>query len=373
MFADGGTVTNAGGRSITGGTFTATSTVTNNPSAIISGGGFSGTVNNGYESVTNYGKVSGGDFSNATSLKNIFRVTFDLDGGTASGQSAIATQYRAYTMVTKPYPEPTKDDLNFVGWYSDDTLWSFGNTAVTKDITLKAKWSVQQYATVVKEPESITGLVYNGAPQALITEGTANNGTMVYGINDGDLGTDIPTATKPGTYKICYKAVAGTNKGVRDGSPQYMYVDIAKATPKITVLPTVSATVYAGDTLTSTALSGGKAIDIDSIALAGSFTVTDTVLDAGENIVTVTFTPNDSTNYGTVTTTITVTAAKHAITSITTPEPITDKTCGTAIDSLGLPTAVTVSGDGFTGTAAVTWDTSGYNAYSTQAQIFTAH
>lgn len=368
-----GTVTNSDGGKIQSGTFTEQSTVTNNAGATIFGGTFTGTVDNKFEKPTHCGKVSGGDFSNAISLTNVFKVTFDLDGGTISDSDTIAPQYRAYTMVTRPSGTPYKSGSYFVGWYNGTTAWSFGSDGVNQDITLTAKWGTTQRATVVKDPEAITGLVYNGTAQELITAGKAGIGTMVYGINGGTLNTPIPTATDAGTYKITYKAAAGKFKNVIDSLPQSIYVDIAKATPTIKEWPTVNTPVYAGRSLSNEALSGGSAVDINDEKMTGSFTAADTILAVGGNTVTITFTPDESysKNYGTATTTITVTAVKRTISAITAPNAITDKTCGTAIDDLGLPTAVKVSGDGFTETAAVTWDTSGYNAYSTQTQTFT--
>lgn len=87
------------------------------------------------------------DFENETITSDItlfatwsvdanYMVTFNSDGGSAVAPQIITTGKTA----SKP-DNPTKDGFVFVDWYKeDDTVFNF-NTAITSDITLKAKWN----------------------------------------------------------------------------------------------------------------------------------------------------------------------------------------------------------------------------------------
>jgi uncharacterized repeat protein (TIGR02543 family) len=74
---------------------------------------------------------------------NQYTVSFVTDGGSAV--APITTDYN--TSVTAPTP-PTKTGYTFSGWYKDTGLtseWNFSTEKVTQDITLYAKWTINQY------------------------------------------------------------------------------------------------------------------------------------------------------------------------------------------------------------------------------------
>ena len=65
---------------------------------------------------------------------------------------------------------------------------------------------------ITKNPVAITGLVYNGQAQALVTAGEVKGGTFYYALGNangatGTYTTSIPTATNAGTYYVWYKAI----------------------------------------------------------------------------------------------------------------------------------------------------------------------
>ncbi|MCO6559057.1 MAG: leucine-rich repeat domain-containing protein [Bifidobacterium sp.] len=76
-------------------------------------------------------------------------VTFDPDGGALpSSQPSSAQVYSGYE-ATAPTSEPSRDGYRFMGWTCaadvagvchEGDAFDFANTAVTKDVTLKAKW-----------------------------------------------------------------------------------------------------------------------------------------------------------------------------------------------------------------------------------------
>ncbi len=68
-----------------------------------------------------------------------FTVTFDADGGTAVAAQTVASGEKA----TKP-TAPEKEGYTFAGWFLGETAYDF-ETAVTADVTLKAKWTLNDY------------------------------------------------------------------------------------------------------------------------------------------------------------------------------------------------------------------------------------
>ena len=157
-----GSVTNGG--TISGGQFTGS--VVNR--GTITNGTFGGEVTN--ESGRSFGVISGGTFNGKVTNKNdisdppeetpakisggtfngevigAYTVTFQSEGG-----SEVASQIRANTPADRP-ADPTKEGYTFIGWYNGESEWNF-ETPVTADLTLMAKWQVNQY-TITFKPEN---------------------------------------------------------------------------------------------------------------------------------------------------------------------------------------------------------------------------
>lgn len=75
-----------------------------------------------------------------------FTVKFDSDGG-----SAVTAATVKYNETVKEPTAPTKDGFDFAGWYNGDTKFDF-TTKITKDLTLKAKWTAKQAGTPSEAP-----------------------------------------------------------------------------------------------------------------------------------------------------------------------------------------------------------------------------
>lgn len=172
-----GSVTNGG--TISGGAFTGP--VRNN--GIISGGQFTGsvvnrgTITNGTfggevtnESGRSFGVISGGTFNGKVTNKNNIsdspeETSAKISGGTFNGEvigaytvtfqseggSEVASQIRANTPAAQP-DNPTKEGHTFIGWYNGEEKWNFAD-AVATNLTLTAKWQVNQY-TITFKPEN---------------------------------------------------------------------------------------------------------------------------------------------------------------------------------------------------------------------------
>ena len=157
-----GSVTNGG--TISGGAFTGS--VVNR--GTITNGTFGGEVTN--ESGRSFGTISGGTFNGKVTNKNdisdspeetpakisggtfngevigAYTVTFQSEGG-----SEVASQIRANTPAARP-ADPTKEGYTFIGWYNGESEWNFAD-AVATDLTLTAKWQLNQY-TITFKPEN---------------------------------------------------------------------------------------------------------------------------------------------------------------------------------------------------------------------------
>lgn len=164
-----GSVTNGG--TISGGAFTGP--VWNN--GIISGGQFTGsvvnrgTITNGTfggevtnESGRSFGVISGGTFNGKVTNKNDIsdspeETPAKISGGTfngevigaytvaflSDGENTAPPQIRANAPADQP-ADPTKEGYTFIGWYNGESEWDF-ETPVTADLTLTAKWQLNQY------------------------------------------------------------------------------------------------------------------------------------------------------------------------------------------------------------------------------------
>lgn len=88
--------------------------------------------------------VAGGRFTQSPGAQitgeviGAYTVTFQSEGG-----SEVASQIRANTPADRP-ADPTKEGYTFIGWYNGESEWDF-ETPVTADLTLTAKWQVNQY------------------------------------------------------------------------------------------------------------------------------------------------------------------------------------------------------------------------------------
>lgn len=133
-----GSVVNRG--TITNGTFSGEVTNESGRSfGTISGGIFNGKVTNINDTSApeeTPGRISGGTFNRE--VMGACTVTFQSEGG-----SEVASQIRANTPADQP-ADPTKEGYTFIGWYNGEEKWNFAD-AVATDLTLTAKWQVNQY------------------------------------------------------------------------------------------------------------------------------------------------------------------------------------------------------------------------------------
>ena len=69
----------------------------------------------------------------------------------SDGEHTAPPQIRANAPADQP-ADPTKEGYTFIGWYNGESEWDFAD-AVATDLTLTAKWQVNQY-TITFKPEN---------------------------------------------------------------------------------------------------------------------------------------------------------------------------------------------------------------------------
>lgn len=155
-------------------------------------------------------------------------------------------------------------------------------------------------AELTTVPAAITGLSYTGGELALITGGATKDdiGTVEYSLSEkGAYSIAIPTGKNVGTYTVWYRVAESVNwTGI---GPVSVEVTIGKARPEITEYPT-SGSIYPNQPLSKSELTGGKAT-CNGTVIPGSFAWKDgeTKYEAGKQYEVV-FTPDDTTNYESV-------------------------------------------------------------------------
>ena len=94
-------------------------------------------------------------------------------------------------------------------------------------------------------PSPAIGLIYNGKPQALVTQGVAQGGQFYYWLEGEQMSTAVPTATNAGTYTVNFMLVGDASHDDVTFSP--VTVTIAKADFNVTAPVAVEGLVYDGE------------------------------------------------------------------------------------------------------------------------------
>ena len=113
-----------------------------------------------------------------------YTVTFDSDGGSAVEKQTVESGKTATKPADPAKASTASIEYTFAGWYSGDTAFDFA-TAITSDITLKAKWT--EKAIPPANPGTYTV-------------------TIAGGIENGTVNTDKSTAAKGDTVTLTLSA-----------------------------------------------------------------------------------------------------------------------------------------------------------------------
>jgi len=275
----------------------------------------------------------------------------------------------ANVTVTKATPSaitwPTASNLTYGQTLVSSTLSGGASTpagafAFTTPTTAPGAGTASQSVTFTPtdatDYSTLTGTVsvtVNKSTPSSITWPTAGNLTYGQTLASSTLsgGASTPAGsfafttptTAPGTgtasQSVTFTPTDATDYSTLTGTAS---VTVNKATPSVTTWPTASSITY-GQTLASSTLIGGVASSGGTFA----WTTPSTAPTAGAQTLSVTFTPSDTTDYSTATTTVQLTVNK-ATPSITwaTPAAITYPTplSATQLDAVAAFVGATVPG-----------------------------
>ena len=216
-----------------------------------------------------------------------YTVSYRVSGGDNYNDVAAASITVTIAKATPTVTAPTGKQLNYTGaaqelvnagsttggtleYSLDGTTYStniptasaVGSYNVSYRVTGNANYNDVAAATVtaiisasqsaVATAPMANSLTYTGSAQALVTAGTATNGTMQYSADGQSYSTTIPTGTNAGSYDVWYKVVGNT--GYNDTQAVQLKVTIAKATPTLTFSKT-EATAKVGENFTPPTLT----------------------------------------------------------------------------------------------------------------------
>ena len=176
-----------------------------------------------------------------------------------------------------------------------------------KDSTT-ATWTIKKAGATATAPNAVTGLIYNGAAQSLVSAGSATGGTIQYSLSaNGPFAAAIPTGTNAGNYTVYYKTVGDRNHtGSAVGGP--VNVTIGGKTVGLTWANT--SFTYDGNShapaATATGLVGSDACTVTVSGdqkNAGSYTATATALSNADYALPQNTTQSFTINPATVTVT----------------------------------------------------------------------
>ena len=223
-----------------------------------------------------------------------YKNTFSIDG---NGNAIIQADFEGSYMCLKY--NNTADQCRF----------RYYNSSSQKPICLYKMVSevAKPDPSVTKEPALLDKLTYIGEDLTLVNAGEVEGGTMQYAIGtDGEnaptegWSSNLPKKKDAGSYHVWFSVKGDTTHN--DLPPEYLgEVTISKVDPEVTTPDNLTATY--GQKLSDVSLSNGWAWE-NADASVG---------DVGGNAFSVTFTPDDTGNYNTLTRELTVSVGPKEI------------------------------------------------------------
>ena len=259
----------------------------------------------------------------------------------SSGNAVISVP----ATVTVPYGATSAGftaQIAAITWYATVSVYAKAGT-ITKSIGINLQPVVTKTSPTMTIVSSGSPSTYGSAVTLLATISSGPTGTLTFYDGTTSFGTGTINGTTATLTMSSLTAVSHSITASWPGNSNYNAVSSAaitqlvnKATPTIT-WATPSAIAY------GTALSGTQLNATSSVAGAFSYSpAAGAVLTAGSHSITATFTPTDSTDYATATSTVSITANRVTPTiTWATPSAIA---YGTALSGTQLNATSSVAG-----------------------------
>lgn len=259
-----------------------------------------------------------------TVTKTVHSIAFDSNGGSSVDRQLVVSGGK----VTQP-TDPTRTGYTFDCWQSGQNEWNFGSQ-VTTNLTLTAAWTLNvPTVTLNADKNNVTYgeciTLTAGASHAAgngidFTYEWYKDGTKLNGKTASTL--TLENVADSGEYKVV--VTARDKNGLTATAEDTVNVAIGKATPTLTVS---AAEITYGQSLSDSRLTGTA--QSGSATVSGSFawqseTTKPVVADSDVTEYTVVFTPDDTANYTSATTKITLTVNRKVLTP--TINTVADKT-----------------------------------------------
>ncbi|XME03980.1 hypothetical protein QYZ88_007315 [Lachnospiraceae bacterium C1.1] len=203
------------GISITGGTVKATGTSSSGTAyGLCLGSTGSITIGSDITSLTVVGKTSASNRNVKNSVAGMgWKTVEGTDDGTEISVNTSGANVTSYKKILFPYTKPA--------------------------------------ASVTTAPKPVSGLVYTGSAQELVTAGTATGGTMKYALGGTmqylSYSTSIPTATDVGTYYVWYKVFGDENHSDSEAKPVEVTIAAKQESASVKKTPkAITGLIYNG-------------------------------------------------------------------------------------------------------------------------------
>jgi hypothetical protein len=264
----------------------------------------------------------------------------------------------------------TLNTTNASGSFADKTVGKTKSVAIN-GLTLIGpdadKYTLKRsttHADITAASLTVAGIsasdkVYDGATTATLTTANATLvglfGNDIVSLNStGGLGAFAdPNAGAAKTVLVSGLAITGTDATNYALTQPTTTANITPADPEVSTWPTASPITY-GQTLAASSLSGGAATNSSGImplftGASGTFTFTTPTLapSAGTALQSVTYSPPDTTNYHTATSSVSVTVSPKTltVTGITASNKVYDGTTSATLNASGATLAGALNGD----------------------------
>lgn len=299
--------------------------------------------------------------TNAAGTSSAATITFNITAASLPTVIFTAPASLVYSGVAKTYTASASGVTLTLTYTGRNSTTYNSTTAPTNvgDYTVTASTSNTNYTGSQAQNFSITAKGLTGSFVAASKEYDGNTTAIVTkrsltGVETGD------TVTLEGGTATFDDANAGTGKTVTlidaslTGAAASNYsltsvatttANITKATPTITTAPTATA-ISVGQALSASTLSGGVATGVGGSVLGGAFAFTspETTPGVGTANQSVTFTPTDTTNYNTATTSASVTVnSSIPVVTASTFSGTVGVAFNQSISATGSPTSYAVS------------------------------
>ena len=316
-----------------------------------------------------------------------------LASSTLSGGSVIYSGTGANVAGSWAWTDSTT--VPGVGTNSYAVTFTPTDTTDNSTVSGTASVTVAKATPTISTALAASSLTYGQALSASTLSGgvvvNPNNAATVAGTWSWTSSTTVP-AVGTASYAVTFTPTDTTDYNTVSST---VSVVVAKATPTISTTLTASSLTY-NQALSASTLSGGVMVNaVTGATVAGTWTWTSSSTVPGEGTASyaVTFTPTDTTDYSTVSSTVSVTVAQPTLTVSTVPTAssltygqklsastlsggsVINATTSAAVAGTWAWTSPTTTPDAGTASYAVTFtptDTTNYNAVSSTVSVTVA-